>query len=80
MDRRRRYLLAKRDFAQSGAGRCGLPELLRGGDPGGAARRRARPVAKDALNGTYLQHQLARIYILVGEPEKDQLEPLLKIP
>jgi adenylate cyclase len=29
-----------------------------------------------------LQHQLARIYILVGEPEKalDQLEPLLKVP
>ena len=32
--------------------------------------------------GTYFQHQLARIYILVGEPDKalDQLEPLLKIP
>jgi len=32
--------------------------------------------------GPYLQHQLARIYLLVGEPEKalDQLEPLLKIP
>jgi TolB-like protein/Flp pilus assembly protein TadD len=40
------------------------------------------PVAKDAYIGPYLQHQLARIYILVGEPEKalDQLEPLLKIP
>ena len=34
------------------------------------------------MGGPYLQHQLARIYILVGEPEKalDQLEPLLKIP
>ena len=33
-------------------------------------------------DGPYLQHQLARIYLLVGEPEKalDQLEPLLKIP
>ncbi|HTS01649.1 MAG TPA: protein kinase, partial [Thermoanaerobaculia bacterium] len=40
------------------------------------------PVAKDAVNGPYDQHQLVRIYMLVGEPEKalDQLEPLLKIP
>jgi tetratricopeptide (TPR) repeat protein len=40
------------------------------------------PVAKDAINGPYDQHQLVRIYILVGESEKalDQLEPLLKIP
>ena len=40
------------------------------------------PVSKDAYNGPYFQHQLARIYMLVGEHEKaiDQLEPLLKIP
>jgi TolB-like protein/Flp pilus assembly protein TadD len=40
------------------------------------------PVAKDSIMGPYDQHQLARIYMLVGEPEKalDQLEPLLKIP
>jgi tetratricopeptide (TPR) repeat protein len=40
------------------------------------------PIEKDSQNGPYLQHQLARIYLLVGEPEKalDQLEPLLKIP
>jgi serine/threonine-protein kinase len=40
------------------------------------------PISKDASNGAYDQHQLARIYIMVGEPEKalDQLEPLLKIP
>jgi TolB-like protein/Tfp pilus assembly protein PilF len=40
------------------------------------------PVAKDAYDGPYYQHQLARIYIRVGEPEKalDLLEPLLKIP
>ena len=33
-------------------------------------------------HGPYIQHQLARIYLLVGEPEKalDQLEPLLRIP
>jgi serine/threonine protein kinase/tetratricopeptide (TPR) repeat protein len=40
------------------------------------------PISRDAFIGPYTQHQLARIYILVGEPEKalDQLEPLLKIP
>jgi tetratricopeptide (TPR) repeat protein len=40
------------------------------------------PISRDAIEGPYLQHYLARIYILVGEPEKalDQLEPLLKIP
>ncbi|MDQ5858023.1 MAG: protein kinase [Acidobacteriota bacterium] len=41
-----------------------------------------QPVAKDAFSGAYFQHQLARIYMLVGEPEKalDKLELLLKIP
>jgi hypothetical protein len=40
------------------------------------------PITMDANTGTYIQHQLARIYLLVGEPEKalDQLEPLLRIP
>jgi tetratricopeptide (TPR) repeat protein len=40
------------------------------------------PVSRDAFAGAYTQHQLVRIYLLVGEPEKalDQLEPLLKIP
>jgi tetratricopeptide (TPR) repeat protein len=40
------------------------------------------PLSKDAYGGAYNQLQLARIYILVGEPEKalDQLEPLLKVP
>jgi serine/threonine-protein kinase len=40
------------------------------------------PIAMDALVGPYLQHQLARIYIVVDEPEKalDQLEPLLRMP
>ncbi len=40
------------------------------------------PVTKDAAVGTYIQHQLARIYIVAGEPDKalDRLEPLLKIP
>ena len=40
------------------------------------------PVSRDAFGGTYNQHQLARIYLLVGEPNKalDQLESLLQIP
>jgi TolB-like protein/Flp pilus assembly protein TadD len=41
-----------------------------------------RPVSKDGYIGPYIQHQLVRIYILCGEPDKalDQLEPLLKVP
>jgi TolB-like protein/tetratricopeptide (TPR) repeat protein len=41
-----------------------------------------RPIAQDAYTGPYSHHQLARIYMLVGEPEKalDELESLLKIP
>jgi tetratricopeptide (TPR) repeat protein len=40
------------------------------------------PISKDGVSGPYIQHQLVRIYILVGEPEKalDCLEPLLDIP
>jgi tetratricopeptide (TPR) repeat protein len=40
------------------------------------------PVTRDARSGAYYQHQLVRISILVGEPEKalDRLERLLKIP
>jgi hypothetical protein len=35
-----------------------------------------RPIAKEAFIGSYCQHQLVRIYILVGEPEKAlELEP-----
>ncbi|HEY7505170.1 MAG TPA: protein kinase [Gemmatimonadales bacterium] len=53
-------------------------EAIREGERGVALR----PMSKDAANGPYMQHQLARIYIMVGEPEKalDQLEPLLKAP
>jgi hypothetical protein len=41
-----------------------------------------QPISTDAYTGPYLQHQLVRIYLLVGEPEKalDRLEPLLKVP
>jgi TolB-like protein/Flp pilus assembly protein TadD len=40
------------------------------------------PISRDAYLGPYLQHQLARVYILTGENDKalDKLEPLLKIP
>ncbi len=40
------------------------------------------PLSQDAYNGAYFQHQLARIYLLVGEPEKalDILGPLLEVP
>jgi len=40
------------------------------------------PATRDDYTGPYLQHLLARTYILVGEPEKamDQLEPLLRMP
>jgi len=53
-------------------------EAIREGERGVALL----PVSRDARSGPYYQHQLVRIYILVGEPEKalDQLEPLLKIP
>jgi eukaryotic-like serine/threonine-protein kinase len=53
-------------------------EAIREGERGVALD----PVAKDGVRGPYYQHELVRIYILVGEPEKalDKLEPLLKIP
>jgi tetratricopeptide (TPR) repeat protein len=39
------------------------------------------PVSRDAFNGAYFQHQLARVYLLVGEPDLalDQLEPLMRL-
>jgi serine/threonine-protein kinase len=41
-----------------------------------------QPISRDAYSGAYNQHQLVRVYLLVGEPEKalDRLEPLLKVP
>jgi serine/threonine-protein kinase len=43
---------------------------------------RLTPVSRDAYRAPYIQHQLARIYLLVGEPERaiDMLEPLLRMP
>jgi tetratricopeptide (TPR) repeat protein len=53
-------------------------EAIREGERGAAFV----PVAKDGHQGPYYQHQLVRIYILAGEPEKalDHLEPLLTMP
>jgi len=53
-------------------------EAVREGERAGAML----PMTKDAYTGPYLQHQLARIYVRVGQPEKalDILEQLLKIP
>ncbi len=41
-----------------------------------------QPVERDALFGPYLEHQLIRIHIVNGEPDKalDRLERLLRIP
>ena len=40
------------------------------------------PISRDGYLGPYVQLQLVRIYLLVGEPEQalDQLEPLLRVP
>ena len=53
-------------------------EAIREGERGVALM----PISREASQGAYLQHALAWIYILVGEPERalDRLEPLLKIP
>jgi TolB-like protein/Tfp pilus assembly protein PilF len=53
-------------------------EAIREGERGAALA----PMTKNVRTGAFLRHQLVRIYMLVGEPEKalDQLEPLLKIP
>ena len=40
------------------------------------------PISRDAYSGAYNQHQLVRIYTVLGQREKalDRLEPLLRIP
>jgi adenylate cyclase len=41
-----------------------------------------QPPSLDQVNGAYFQHQLARIYTVVGEQDKalDLIEPLMKMP
>jgi eukaryotic-like serine/threonine-protein kinase len=53
-------------------------EAIKAGERGVALA----PATRDGYLGPYVQHQLARIYTIVGEPDKavDQLESLLKIP
>jgi serine/threonine protein kinase len=45
-------------------------------------RPRSGSPIRDATFGTYIQHQLARIYVVVGQPERalPLLEPLLRVP
>jgi TolB-like protein/Flp pilus assembly protein TadD len=40
------------------------------------------PIEKDAESGAYFVHQLARIYLRIGQPEKalDQLEKVMAVP
>jgi tetratricopeptide (TPR) repeat protein len=40
------------------------------------------PISRDAYIGPYIQLQLARTYMIVGEPDKaiDRLEPLIRVP
>jgi serine/threonine protein kinase/tetratricopeptide (TPR) repeat protein len=53
-------------------------EAIREGERGVALM----PISRDAFSGPYIQHQLVRIYMVLGEKEKalDHLEPLLKVP
>lgn len=55
-----------------------LAEAIRAGERGVALT----PTSKDAEAGPYYEHQLVRIYIVLGEKEKalDHLEGLLKVP
>jgi TolB-like protein len=48
----------------------------------GKAGMQLAPITKDAFMGPYVQHQLARVYLLSGEPEKalDLVQVLLSVP
>jgi eukaryotic-like serine/threonine-protein kinase len=72
-DAQRRVLLG---LALAYAGR--KKEAIREGERGVSLL----PISKDAFTGPYLQHQLVRIYMLSGEPQRavNLLEPLLEVP
>jgi serine/threonine-protein kinase len=72
-DGQRRVLVG---LAHAHAGR--KKEAMREGERGVSLL----PISRDAYTGPYLQHQLVRIYMLVGEPQKamNLLEPLLDVP
>jgi hypothetical protein len=48
----------------------------------GTGAVQAAPIARDQVLGAYVQHQLVRTYLIIGEPERalDHLEPLTRIP
>lgn len=48
----------------------------------GIAAVQVAPISQDQLLGAYVQHQLVRTYLIIGEPERalDHLEPLTRIP
>jgi hypothetical protein len=87
---RRPHLLRRERLAENGnipeslASIAGVDRLIRSTrlPPPGQPTRPYRRQGRDAFNAPYLQHQLARIYLLVGEPEKalGQVEPLIRIP
>src|SRR5262249_3331209 len=70
------YLLVFRGLALAYLGR--KEEAVREGERAAGLL----PMSKDAVVGPYIHHQLARIYVVAGEPEKalDRLEALLKAP
>jgi TolB-like protein len=69
-----RHLFVGLALAYLGRKADAIREGLRGTELG--------PLSKDQGNGAYYQHQLIRIYLILGENEKalDLLEPLVKIP
>jgi tetratricopeptide (TPR) repeat protein len=85
---RRGFMAQVRDVPEDGQRHVllGLSLALMGDKAGAIAEGRRGvelwPISRDATQGAYVQLQLARIYMLVGEPDlaMDQLEPLLKMP
>jgi len=70
------YLLAMQAVAFAYAGR--RDEAIRAGE----RSVELLPIAKDAYSGAYNQHELARVYAILGDVDKtiDQLEGLLVVP
>ncbi|HKH93219.1 MAG TPA: protein kinase [Gemmatimonadaceae bacterium] len=73
-DDAQRLILHGLTLAMVGRGAEGVREAERGAS--------LLPTSKDAYTGAYLQHQLARVYLLAGQRERalDVLEPLLRMP
>ncbi|HET7291582.1 MAG TPA: protein kinase [Vicinamibacteria bacterium] len=84
---------ARKAAAQSADARGAEPDVVLGlvlaylGRKAEAAREAERtvalrPIESEPLDGPYMQHQVVRIYIVIGDHERalDLLEPLLKVP